>query len=367
MNILISILIGIFAAYAFQTRAKPCGLGRWRAVAGALGGAAPHGDFLFYIFGTDFGLLHQYSETWSLFLAAPIALTIAYALSFFNKGFLPESTKTWQRFFTPTIVAMLTVIFFTTLTEQGAALIAPFWQAKLSLGVLYSFDIGLFIGLCVFFAIGLVLRRARIEVAQLVLILMIGYTGVVTTFKLKADAIGERYAENMGLEVEHVYSIPQPLSPFYWRIIVKTSDERLHDTMVSLKRKNPIVVTPKTSALRRAKAAYMPVHAAVWRIYNRFGYEDNASFAAAAWRSEISDRLGWASRFAVLRDIVTYKDMRCARFKDLRFEGVQSGSLGEYLICQQTAAEQAENKHDDGWIAYQAADDGSFLMLDPIY
>ena len=366
MNILINILIGIFAAYAFQKRSKPCGLGHWRGVAGALGGAVPHIDILFYGIGDGFGLLHQYAETWSLFLTPVLALMIAAVLARLKKGFLPESPYTWQKFFTPTLAGALMALFLAVICEKGAALLAPFWQAKLSFGVLYSFDIGLFIGLLVFMALGVMFRRLRIEISQLVLLLLIGYIGVATTFKLKANAIGDRYAQAMELEVDHVYALPQPLSPFYWRIIVKTTDQRLHDTMVSLKRKRTIVVTPETPPLRRAKAAYKPVHEAVWRIYNRFGYEDT-DFVAAAWRSEVSQRLGWASRFAVLKDIVTYENKRCARFKDLRFEGTQMGDLGEYLVCQQSAAEQAENKHDDGWMAYQAADDGSFLRLDPIY
>lgn len=366
MNILISILVGIFAAYAFQKRSKPCGLGYWRAAAGAIGGAFPHIDILFYGIGGGFGLLHQYAETWSLILCPVFSWMIACGLSWVNKGYLPESPKTWQKFFTPTLAAMLTSILLGVITENGVALLAPFWQAKLGFGILYSFDIGVFIGLILFLALAVVLPRIRIEIAQVVLALLIGYTGVATTFKLKADAIADRYAAAMEIEVDRTFTLPQPLSPFYWRIIIKTADNRLHDTRVSLKRKHTIVVTPETSALRRAKAAYKPVHEAVWRIYNRFGYED-PEFAAAAWRSNISHRLGWASRFAVLKDFVTYDNMRCARFKDLRFEGAQYGNLGEYLLCQQSAASQAEHKHDDGWIAYQAADDGAFLMLDPIY
>ncbi|MBA43891.1 MAG: hypothetical protein CMF62_07810 [Magnetococcales bacterium] len=366
MNILINILIGIFAAYAFQKPSKPCGLGYWRGVAGALGGAVPHIDILFYGLGHDFGLLHQYAESWSLFLVPVFALGIAAGLSYLKKGFIPESPYTWQKFFTPTLAGALMAVLLSVISEKGAALLAPFWQAKLGFGILYSFDIGLFIGLLIFLAVGILLRKFRAEVAELVLVLLIGYTGVTTTFKMKANAIGDRYAKAMELEVEHVYAMPQPLSPFYWRIVVKTTDQRLHDTMVSLKRKRTIVVTPETPPLRRAKAAYKPVHEAVWRIYNRFGYEDS-DFAAAAWRSDIAQRLKWLSRFSVLKDIVTYEDRRCARFKDLRFEGAQMNELGEFLICQQTAAEQANDKHDDGWMAYQAVDDGSFLMLDPIY
>lgn len=368
MNILINIFVGIFAAYAFQKRSKPCGLGYWRGAAGAVGGVIPHLDFLLYGIGGGFGLLHQYAETWSLIIAPVLAWAAACVLSWVNKGYLPESPKTWQKFFTPVLAAVLACIFLGIVTENGVALIAPFWQAKLGLGILYSFDIGLLFGLVGFIVLAVVLPKARIDISQLAMVLLIGYVGLATTFKLKANAIGGRYAQVMELEVEHIYTLPQPLSPFYWRIIVKTTDGRLHDTMVSLKRKNAIVVTPETSPVRRAKAPYKPVHEAVWRIYNRFGFDDdNRDFAKAAWRSDISKRLGWVSRFAVLKDFVTYDNKRCARFKDLRFEGIQSGNLGEYLICQQPAAEQAENKHDDGWLAYQAADDGTFLMLDPIY
>ncbi len=357
MHFLINICIGILSSWAFRKRVATDGLGLWRPLAGALGAVFPHVDNAFYSLSNSYALLHQYAETWSLVLCPLYAWVLSQALALLAGGYLPESPRTWQKFFIPVFVGMLLAIGLGVFTEQGVALFAPFWHGRASLGVIHSFDIGLLFGLSGFILLGIAIARWKTDLARIVFVLLIAYLGILGTFKAKADNIAERYAQAMKIDVVSIYTEPQPLSPFYWRIVVHTADERLHETTVSLKRKNVIKVTASTSPLRRAKAAYNPVHAALWRIYNRFGY-NAPSFARSAWESEISQKLSWMNRFAVIKDFVEYENQHCARFKDIRFKGTQSGMLGVYLICQNTT-----DRNEDNWRAYQAATDGTFFRL----
>lgn len=356
MHILISLVLAFLVAWAFRKRSKPDPLGWWRVAACVVAALLPHLDHTFYWINPAFGLGYQYTFMWSALLAPVFAFAIAQGFSALSGGNQPESKRTWQRFFVPVMATMVFNLLLAVLSENGIALLAPLWFGRFSFSILHSFDVGLLVGLVVFTLLAVSLAPFRTDIARLTLALLLVYIGIVGTFKLKAYGVGETYASAMGLQVEKIYTLPQPLSPFYWRIVVLTRDARLHDTRVSLKRENPIPITPGMNVVQRAKASYMPVHAPVWRIYNRYGL-DNPEFLKLAWQSEISQSLGWASRFAVYQRTRTYQDMQCAQLKDLRFDGVKSEHLGTYLLC----------RDESGWRAYQAADDESFFELDVIY
>lgn len=356
MHIIISLILGVLVAWAFRKRDKPDPLGLWRVGACVLAAVVPHLDQLFYIISPGAGLMYQYTFMWSALLAPLFAFVIAQGFSYLSGGMQPESKRTWQRFFMPVFAVFVFSILLAVLSENGVAVLAPLWFGRVSFSIIHSFDVGLLMGLVVFTLLALMTGKWKTDVARIVLVLLIAYVGLVGTFKIKAHSVGTRYGEAMGLEVQRVYTLPQPLSPFYWRVIVLTEDGRLHDTLISLKRANPMATTPDMNTIQRAKAAYMPVHAAIWRIYNRYGLE-KPELVKEAWHSDISQSLGWPSRFAVFQRMSTYSGMPCAQFKDLRFEGLKAEHLGVYLLC----------RSEEGWQAYQAADDDLFFRLDAIY
>lgn len=360
MHILISLVLAFIVAWAFRKRGKPDPLGWWRVGACVTAALLPHTDNLFYFIGSSFGFIYQYTFMWSLVLAPLFAFGIAQAFSAISGGNQPESRRNWQRYFVPVLATMIFNLLLALMSENGIALLAPLWFGRFSLSILHSFDVGLLIGMVVFALLAFFVGAFKTDIARATLMLLLVYMGIVGTFKLKAYNVGERYADSMGLQVENVYTLPQPLSPFYWRIVVETEDGRLHDTRISLKRSNPIPITPDMNLVQRAKASYMPIHAAIWRIYNRYGL-DNPEFVRLAWQSDISKTLGWASHFAVYQKMRTHKGMQCAQMKDIRFSGIKSGHLGRYLLCRDS------DDTDNGWKAYQAAEDASFFRLEAIY
>lgn len=356
MHLIISIVVAILVAWAFRRRSKTDPLGLWRVAACVVAALLPHVDKAFYWVSPALGLGYQFTFMWSALLAPLFAFAIAQGFSWLSGGKLPESKRTWQRFFVPVMATMAFNLLLAVLSENGVALLAPLWFGRFSFSIVHSFDVGLLVGLVVFALLALSIGSFRTDAGRITLALLIVYVGVVGTFKLKAYNVGERYAAGMDLQVEKIYTLPQPLSPFYWRVVVLTKDNRLHDTRISLKRDNVVPITPDMNTVEKTKASYMPVHGAVWRIYNRFGL-DNPAFLKKAWQSKISQSLGWASRFAVYQKMRIYEGMQCAQLKDLRFEGSRSEHLGTYLLCH----------GKDSWKAYQAADDESFLQLDVIY
>ena len=362
MNSLVNILLGIVVAWAVQPRnGRDDGLGWWRVLAGALAAWSPHLDNLFFLVGPGFGLHHQYAETWSLLLAPFWAMVVAYFMSWLAGGHhhhhheFEPATRSWQQFYLPVVAALYAALLLALLTAQGVMPLAPFLHWRFGFNIIYPFDLSIFFGLFFTTIICFLARTWWRDIARIALVLLLGYVVVVGTFRWRAVSVAEAYSKAMGLDVAASYVLPQPISPLNWRLIVETKKGRLHDAMVNVYRSKERVVSDSSTRAWRVSAMYKPVDKAVWRIYSRFGYDDDQAFAEAAWQSKVNKKFRWESRFAVMKDIVNYEDHRCARFKDIRFAGAKRRYLGEYLLCR---------LNDTQWGIYQAADDGSFLRLD---
>lgn len=355
MHIVINIFVGIVAAWASQRQSSGMnGLGWWRFAAGAAAGAFSHIDQLFYIFGTGFGLYHQYAETWSLLLLPLYAFVIAFVFEKLAKGGqTPECPYVWKNFYPPILLTMIVVNILGALTQNGIMPLAPLFDWRLHLNLIYDFDLIIFTSSLLTVAVGVIFRRWWSIIGRVGLILIFGYLIAVSTFKLKASDVANTYANALDLTVTERNILPQPISPFNWRIIIETEGNRLHDTRINLYLDEEREVFHTSKRAGRVAATYKPIDKAIWRIYHRFG-RTHREFAQAAWSSDMQDIFKWHGRFAVFRKVTAYQGVDCAEFKDLRFDGARFRHLGNYLLCPQ----------GQGWSLYQAAEDGELVKLD---
>lgn len=352
MHSLLCFLLGVVCAWATKRKNGPDSLGWWRAAAGAAGGLFPQLDNVFSFVGSAFWLKHQYAETWSIVLLPLYALGLSYVFGYFL-GRTRGNNREWHHFFLPVFAAMTMSVFFGLLTSGGVMAFAPLVDWRLTGDVLYDFDLFIFLILMVAVLGGVALHGFRRDVARVALVILLGYVVVVATFKIKATDFADTYADAMKLDVIEQHTLPQPLSPFHWRLILETRDNRLHDTLIHLFLTDERVVRDDSTRVWRIASLYKPREKAVWRIYNRFGRR-NPDFVRAAWLSKENSDYRWFSRFAVVQDLVNHDNATCARMKDLRFEGARRGELGQYLICQMR----------QGWALYQAQPDGAPVRLE---
>lgn len=355
MHIVINLFLGIVAAWAVKRRNGEDGLGWWRFGIGAIAGILPHMDDLLYLVGPGIGLWHQHGITWSFITAPVMALVLAKVFEYASGGGKhPESPRKWGAFFLPAMASLVLVNLCSALTPNSIMPLAPLTSWRLSFYLLNDFDLQLFfIGLLTV-AAGVTLRYWQRDIARIGLIIAFIYIGFTVTLRFKALDVAETYAQALGLQVIDQSVLPQPISPFHWRIIIETEDRRLHDTRVHLTLEEERVINNKSPRASRVAATYKPIDKAVWRIYHRFG-RANRSFAQAAWESEANSIFRWHARYAVLRQVVKHNGVDCAEFKDLRFDGARRRHLGGYLLCPQ---------NDGHWTIYQAAEDGRLLRLE---
>lgn len=351
MQLLISIVFGMVFAWALKRNLGPSPLGYWRLVAGGLAGAFPHIDWFFQIFGASFYLAYKDSVTWSILLMPIYANLIAFVLSLVSK-------KEWKHFVPVTLGVMFLTCVMAMLTTRGVQPFAPFSHKVVSVGLIYPFDLSV-MGLSVLtIAFGFLLPKFKRDLAMLAVVLIFIYSIVLTTFYFKARGFAKSYAEAFNLEVEAYHIIPQPISAFNWRIVVETSDQRFHDTMVNLFRDEEVELDGEDSRTNRIDSLYKPMDKAIWRVYRRYGYK-NKAFAKSAWVSmyKSSDQFKRISQYWVAKDVIRYNNNSCARFIDLRREGSRKVQEYIFMIC----------KENNGAALYRSTGDGDYSLLEMIY
>lgn len=350
MHVLITLLLGAVTAFALKRHNHADSLGFWRPIAGAAAASFPYVDYIFWVLGPSFYARHHGAETWSVYLLPFFAAALAWGLG-------RVSRKPWLSFLPVTVVALLVSIIMGSLTGQGLRIYTPFSQNYVAGQVLYTFDLVVFVGLLFTVMLCFALPRWQRDLARLVMVLLVVYGAVLTTFHAKANAFANSYQRAMRLNVIRTEVLPQPLSPLNWRIIIHTTDDRIHDTLVSLTQHSKADDTAPRNRTERVAALYKPMDEAVWRIYRRFGKSAVTPIARAAWVKHVDNRVfRWKMRHAVLKDIYSFDGQDCVRFKDLRAEGAKSQHLGTFLLCP------PDNKAT-AWRFYQARMTGGFSQL----
>jgi len=350
MHVLITLLLGAIVAFALQRHSDTDRLGYWRPLAGAVAAALPYVDYLFWLFGPTFYAQHHFAETWSVYLLPFYGAALAWGMGYASK-------KPWLYFLPITVVALFVSVLLGVMTEQGLRIYTPFSQNYVTGQIVYSFDMVMFVSLLFAVLVCFLLKKWQRDLSRVVLVLLVGYVFVLTTFHAKAEAFARGYERTMDLDVIRTEVMPQPLSPMNWRIIIHTTDDRMHDTLVHLGSGPKKGESEAQNRTERVAALYKPLDEAVWRIYRRFGKSAATPIARAAWVSHVDNRVfRWKMRYAVMKDIYQFDGSDCVRFKDLRMEGAKRDYLGTFLLCP-----PADAMTD--WRFYEANRSGEFKQL----
>lgn len=355
MHIIICIALGILVSYAVRTRGS--GLGFWRPVAGGVGGALVHAEDIFALLGPGAMMQLERAVSWSPVYVVFLVVLAALALQFLSKKPLPVLLLI-------TALAAAINVVFAFFTVDGVRLLWPLVDVRIAFGVLNTFD-AVILGICALVAVlGYMFSAWRSRLAVVGIVACFAYIAAVGTFAWKAHTVMSRYAENMGLEVAEMNALPQPLSPFNWRLIISTQDGRLHDTFVNLLQNARVQLTDKTTRAGRIQALYKPVDEAVWRVYRRLGRVNppagQGDAILNAWNALAESPFYRAVRFGVYKGFTTHNNMLCVEFIDLRFEGSRKPYDGMFLSCPTGEAATP-------FAFYQAESETGFSRLARIY
>lgn len=342
MHILISALWGIIAAWGLCRKNETIASGGWVLRAALFGAIFPYLDVIFegvaYVFSVP--MPARFGVLWSPFLAPFYAGVVATVCSWWCKG-------AWGRLFISALIGLWATIVGAILTESGI-LLAPFMsEVRLKLSVLHSVDF-ILLGLGgVIVLLSFVLPAYRRDVARIGLLFALVYIGAVGVLKYQAYVVGKSYARALSLEGVVIKTLPQPLSPLNWRVMV-SSAEGVHDTLIHVQRKDVLTADVNASRLWQVQALYQPINRAIWREYKRYG-ERALTAAQKRYADTLIEgaRIDWSGdMFAllVLTDFtlppLIYADRleACLELQDMRYVEQAHLTGGVYLVCANKTA-----------------------------
>jgi inner membrane protein len=279
--------------------------------------AFPDCDILFRLFGSlTYVDLHR-GVTHSILMLPAWALLLAWMFSRFSSG-----RYAWKAIYGTAAMGIAIHIAGDIFTAYGTMVLAPFSAHRFAVPFTFILD-AYFTAIIVIGLVFVMLSRRRRFPAVADLVILGCYVGFQGILRLQAIHAGKTYAgmQGMGNRAE-IHAIPQPLSPFNWKIIVDHQD--YYDVaLVNLWRYRPSPSAPEGGALgvwKSISSGYQPVSEAKWERYWQFGEaESRQVLAREAWNQEVFAPFRRFSVFPVLYRMESGAGRQCVSFFDLRF------------------------------------------------
>lgn len=288
---------------------------RRRLGVGFLAAAFPDVDFMLRLLVDPITFLNLHrGVTHSLILLPLWSLLLAWVFSRTFRGAPPGEYIA--------LVAMGIAIHIAAdvITSYGTMIFAPLSDYKAAIPTTFIIDPWFTTILLAGFAGSWIWRASRIP-AALSLFVLAGYVGFQGYLLHTTIELGRLYARNQNLNRTRVAALPQPLSPFNWRIIVEEEEDTYHTAAVNLRRQEtPPEPGPEQGLISRLLASYRPPDDLRWDSRYRFGSPEQRSLARAAWESPAMEGYRRFAEFPYLFNLDRTSDgLLCAWFVDQRF------------------------------------------------
>lgn len=298
---------------------------RTRVLAGGLAAAFPDIDFFtLWINPLHFISDWHRAETHSFVMLPVWALLLGALLSFITKN---KSHR--KEFILICGISIFSHILTDLITSWGTQIFAPFsnYQASWSLTFIIDpyFTLIILTGLLV-----ALFRNSRLP-ARAGIIMLVSYIGLQGLLKLQAQAIGEQFVGSKGWQTTSVDTIPQPFSPFHWKIIVSKAGN-YHMAYVDLLADDSKPLPDKSeTGLLHSIYYYRPKSQLTWSQYSRYGTD---SLAQSVWHQPALERYRRFAAHPALYRIDKTTTNNCVWFMDLRFVMPQRITPFRYGMCK---------------------------------
>ncbi|ARO88391.1 hydrolase [Nitrosospira lacus] len=312
---------------------------RTRMAAGFLAAAFPDSDIVLRVFGAlPYLDLHR-GVTHSIIMLPAWALVLAWLFSRFSR-----QCYSWRAIYGTAALGIAIHIAGDVFTAYGTMVLAPFSYHRFALPFTFIID-PYFTAIIVMGLAAAMLRRQGRYPAIIALVVLGGYVGFQGVLHSQVIKVGKAYAAAHRLEGTGtgIHAIPQPLSPFNWKIIVIHGDN-YYEALVNLRHiqvlKPPDTANGISAIWGRIASGYQPPSMATWRHYGRFGeIESQDALAREAWSQEIFTRYRQFAMFPFLDRIESTGSGVCVWFLDLRFTLPSlPPSLG-FGVCRDSAGD----------------------------
>jgi inner membrane protein len=283
---------------------------------GALTAAFPDSDVVINFFSDQLTYLNLHrGVTHSLIMLPLWAFLLALIFSL-----LDRKHGNRRSYFILAVAGIAIHIAGDVITSYGTQIFAPFSSWKAAIPVTFIIDLW-FTGIIIAGLLASWWWRNSTRPAWFALAVLAGYVGFQGVLSVRAVELGEKYAWQHGYHGAQVVALPQPLSPFNWKIIV-TSDDHYDIAYVNLRRHTVPPTAPAGSGLfAHIEALYQPVAALTWQHQARFGDTViQQTLGREVWEAPV---MAGVRRFMEYPELaqVNHREPQgtCVWFEDLRF------------------------------------------------
>ncbi len=285
---------------------------RQRMLVGAIAGAFPDIDYIgAFIDPMVYLTLWHRSITHSLVLLPLWALLLGGVLALVFR-----QRHAWLFVSLMAGTAMLSHIAADLITVYGTQIFAPLSTWRASVGTTFIIDPWFSLIVLTGFLAGLGRRFPRLP--RISLALLAGYIAFQATLKQQALAIAHRYAERENLQANRIAALPQPLSPFNWKIIIEAGDRYAASYVNLAGGYQP--VTNGTGILAGVRNTYQDAEQLNWQTFYRYGNDTRAAWQIQAiWENPQLDNFRRFAEFPFLYRVAQREQNTCVWFTDLRY------------------------------------------------
>ncbi|MFO8023845.1 metal-dependent hydrolase [Thiohalophilus sp.] len=288
---------------------------RSRLTVGFLAGIFPDSDFLVRLIDGPLSYLKHHRGITHSVLMLPLwagLLSLLFVL-------LWRGQYHWKAFYAVCAMSLGIHIFGDVITSFGTMILAPLSYAKFSLPSTFIIDFW-FSGIIILaLLVAWIWRRQGQQVALVGLATLAMYIGLQHFQAWQARDLGRTYVQQQELEQAEVHALPQPLSPFNWKIVIE-QPQQYHVSYVNLHRRQAIALQEEqTGMLERINAIYQPLSRLSWQTLSRYGETAAQDLARNVWHKAMLKDIRDFMLFPALYRIEQREQGLCAWFQDHRF------------------------------------------------
>ncbi len=316
------------------------------ALVGAVAATFPDVDFILRFVSEMAYLRGHRGVTHSLLLLPLWALLIAGLMARLPR--MRRDRVDWRGLYAVACAGIGIHVAGDLITQFGTMILAPLSDRRFGFGTTFIIDLPLTGLLLAGLLACAVWRRSRVP-AALGMLAVCMWVGTGAIGRSEALAFAREYAASQGIPATAIDAAPRPLSPFNWTAIVRDG-ERYHYAHINTRRTELLESGPDASFFRRLSAPYRPLSMAQWQAGERFGSGDPGALARIVWATDDFAFYRWFAMFPVSDPPEHSPGLRCAGFRDLRFEiPGREGAPFRYGLCRDGTS---------GWKLYERMQDG---------
>lgn len=222
-------------------------------------------------------------------------------------------------------------IAFDLITSYGTMIFAPVSNWRAALDTTFIID-PIFSGIIVLGLLSAMWPKTKPLIPKLACVTLLSYIGLQAWANGQAETIGTAWAKQNNLNAE-VHALPQPLSPFHWRLVVIDPD---HYHMSYLKLfGEPVAANSEGGFFNRIARIYMPKDQLQWSQFERPDSQQLSDAGVGqAWRDPIMADYRAFARYPVSTQTSTNPD-QCTWFSDLQFQLPGRNNPFTFGLCHQ--------------------------------